>query len=171
MYSLTLANPGEIAYFNPGGHRANLLTFRLDGATTGDDIMSWDTGFRQDIGSLGVCYKPQLKITYDLTGICPYMASTSLTQKAVNLCPLANTNIQLAQNLQGEALQLLSQIQGQGGDTASIEALLTQADEFLEKAIEFCQEGTNCIAGNWNALKAIQLYNQAMNELQTLLNP
>jgi hypothetical protein len=171
MYSLTLASPGEIAYFNPGGHRANLLTFRLDGATTGDDIMSWDTGFRQDIGSLGVCYKPQLKITYDLTGICPNKRSTSLTQKAVNLCPLANTNILVAQNLQNEAQQLLSQIQGQGGDTTPIEELLSQADEFLEKAMEFCQEGTNCIAGNWNALKAIQLYNQAMNELETLLSP
>ena len=170
MYSLTLTNLDDIMYFNPAGHRANLLTFRLDGATTGDDIMSWDTGFRQDLGSVGVCYKPQLKITYDLSGICPSKASSSLTQRATTICPLAKTNILRAQDLQSEVQQLLSQIQEQGGDTAAIEELIMQANEFLAQAIVFCEESTNCIAGNWNALKAIQLYNQAFVELQSLLN-
>jgi hypothetical protein len=170
-YILTLANPDDIAYFNPASHRANLLTFRLDGATTGDDIMSWDTGYRQDLGSIGVCYKPQLIITYDLSGICPGTSSTSLTRNATTICPLARTNILLAQNLQSEVQQLLSEIQQQGKDTAAIEELISQANEYLEKALQFCEESTNCIAGNWNALKAIQLYNQIFDELQTLLNP
>lgn len=133
--------------------------------------MSWDTGYRQDIGSLGVCYKPQLIITYDLSGICPSKTSTSLTQHPTTICPLARTNIMLAQNLQTQVQELLSQAQQQGKDTAAIEELISQANEFLQKALEFCEESTNCIAGNWNALKALQLYNQALEELQSLLNP
>jgi hypothetical protein len=65
-YTLAPAGPGDVASFNPGGVRPDRLTFRMDGATTGDSIVSWDTGYRQDLGSLSVCYKPQLTFTYTL---------------------------------------------------------------------------------------------------------
>jgi hypothetical protein len=68
-YMLSLADPNDIAHFNPGGFRADRLTFRLDGATTGKSTLSWDTGYRQDLGSLGVCYKPKLAIANSYVGI------------------------------------------------------------------------------------------------------
>jgi hypothetical protein len=43
---------------------------------------------------------------------------------------------------------------------------MAQAAEFLETAEEFCLEGTNCIAGNWNVLKAMELYKQAIDKLE-----
>jgi hypothetical protein len=70
-YWLTPA-PSDLAYFNPGGYRADRLTFRMDGATTGDSIFSWDTGYRQDLGSLGVCCKPMLLVDYGYIGVVEF---------------------------------------------------------------------------------------------------
>ena len=168
QYTLTLADPLDIVYFNPKNSRAVRLTFRMDGAVTGDDIFSWDTGYRQDIGSLGVCYKPQLIITYDFSGECILPPGTP-PSPVPSLCPLAKNNIRLTQTLKEEAESLLSEAQGQGLDTSAIEELMAQAEEFLKKAEEFCEESTNCIAGNWNALKALEMYKQAIDELEELL--
>jgi len=266
MYILT---PPSMSGFNPGGVRASLLTFRLDGATTGDSIMSWDTGFRQDLGSLGVCYRPQLTITYahigdvkfdlacyppegpltltltdqdlagtgtasavltskitgdsenisleevgstgvftasfpcdpalgmapndgilfvverdtitatyndaspagvrtDTTRICGAIQSSQQVS-ALSICPLARNNIKLAQSLKEEAQELLKEAKEKGLDTAAVEEILAQADEYLKKAEQFCLNSTNCIAGNWNALKAMELYQQAIDELKKLL--
>ncbi|MBU7010317.1 MAG: S8 family serine peptidase [Theionarchaea archaeon] len=167
-YVLTVNDPVDIANFNPRGGRALYLTFRLDGATTGDDIMSWDTGYRQDIGSIGVCYKPQLIITYDLTGQCTVPSNTP-PSPCPSLCPLAKYNIGLTQDLKKEAEDLLAEAQNKGLDTSEIEEILAQADEYLEKAQQFCLQSTNCIAGNWNALKAMELYKQAIDKLKELL--
>jgi hypothetical protein len=169
QYTLSLALPTDISYFNSGGCAPSFLTFRMDGATTGDDIMSWDTGYRQDIGSIGVCYKPQLIFTYDLDGTCACGGGVTPPSPKYSVCPLANYNIWLTQSLQEEAESLLAEAQEQGYDTASIEELMAQAAEFLETAEEFCIESTNCIAGNWNALKAMELYKQAIDELEDLL--
>jgi hypothetical protein len=167
VYVLTLTNPDDVASFNKGHQRASRLTFRLDGPVTGTYVVSWDTGFRQDLGSLGVCSKPQLIITYDLSGICPQQSTPSAPIPSV--CPLAKTNIRLAQDLQGEAQQILQEAQKKGLDTAAAEKLMASANEYLEKAQQFCVESTNCIAGNWNALKAMELYNQVIDELRKLL--
>jgi hypothetical protein len=168
QYTLGLAAPLDIVKFNPKGSRAVRLTFRLDGAVTGDDIMSWDTGYRQDIGSLGVCYKPQLIITYDFSGECITVSNTP-GNPMPSLCPLAKNNIRLTHDLKDQAHQLLAEAQQQGHDTAAIEEWMAQAADFLETAEEFCLEGTNCIAGNWNVLKAMELYKQAIDELNRLL--
>jgi hypothetical protein len=168
LYSLTLADPADIAHFNPGGRAAGMLTFRMDGATTGDTIMSWDTGYRQDLGSLSVLYKPCLIITYDLSGVCPGKLATP-PAPIPSICPLAKYNIQLAQTLKGEAEELLSEAQGQGLDTTEIEELMAEAEDFLNIAEKFCMNSTNCIAGNWNALKAMELYTQAIDKLEDLL--
>jgi hypothetical protein len=71
-YPQTISDRDDLAYFNPDGHRADRLTFRLDGAATGSSVMSWDTGYRQDLGSLGVCYKPALTITYGHAGVLEF---------------------------------------------------------------------------------------------------
>jgi hypothetical protein len=168
QYTLGLADPGDIIYLNPQGHRATILTFRLDGATTGDDIMSWDTGYRQDIGSLSVCYKPQVIITYDLSGICP-VQKPSPPIVIPTVCPLAKYNIGLTQDLRDEAQSLLEEAQNQGLDTAAIEKMMEEAAQYMEKAEQFCLHSSNCIAGNWNALKAMELYKQAIDELKDLL--
>ncbi len=268
MYTLT-PNAGDIADFNPGGFRADKLTFRMDGATTGDSIMSWDTGFRQDLGSLGVCYRPQLIITLNYVGdlkfdvpcfpptgpvlitltdqdLCgtgtvnvtltaaisgdsetvtltevgttgvfkasfpcdpasgllpndgilfvtendtltvtytdaaPAGVRTATAKICVaeegapyqvmpSLCPLAKHNIQLAQDLKKEAEDLLAEARAQGLDTSEVEKIMEEAALYLENAEKFCAEGTNCIPGNWNALKAMELYKQAIDELKKLL--
>ncbi len=168
QYTLTLANPTDIAYLNPGSHHMSRLTFRMDGASTGDSIMSWDTGYRQDLGSLGVCYKPQVIITYDLSGKCILPPSTPAVPMP-SVCPLAKNNIRLAQGLQEEAQKLLEEAQNNGLDTSVAEKLMAEAKEYLDKAEQFCAEGTNCIAGNWNALKAMELYQQAIDELKKIL--
>lgn len=142
--------------------KGGLLTFRLDGATSGDSLMSWDTGYRQDAGSLSVCYKPQLIISYTLTAGTP-------ANRVPSLCPLAKYNITRAQDLKEKSNDLLSDALGQGLDTSEIEELLVKADQYLETAQKLCAEGTNCVAGNWNVLKAIQLYNQAIDKLEELL--
>jgi len=167
-YTLMLAAPGDFMYLNPGKRRANVLTFRMDGATSGDSIISWDTGYRQDLGSLGVCYKPQLIITYDLSGVCIPQISTPVTPLPT-LCPLAKHNIQLAQQLKEEADELLREALDKGLDTSAVEEILAKADQYLKKAEQFCFNSTNCIAGNWNALKAMELYQQAIDELEELL--
>lgn len=266
MYTLT---PPSMSGFNPGGVRASLLTFRLDGATTGDSIMSWDTGFRQDFGSLGVCYRPQLTITYVYVGEVKFdlacyppegpltltltdqdlagtgTAAAVLTSKitgdsenvtftevgttgvftasfpcspamgtapndgilfvverdtitayyndanptgvrtattricvpaegapqaaAPSICPLSKYNIILAQGLQKEAQDLLAQAKAKGLDTTEAEDLLAKADEYLKIAQTFCNNSTNCVAGNWNALKAMELYKEAIDKLKQML--
>ena len=168
QYVLTLADPNDIVHFNPKQSRAIRLTFRMDGATTGDSIMSWDAGYRQDLGSIGVCYKPQLIITYDFTGKCTVVTSTPVSP-IPSLCPLAKHNITLTQDLREEAESLLEEAQNSGLDTAAIEELMEKAEEYLEKAEQFCLNSTNCIAGNWNSLKAMELYKQAIDELKELL--
>jgi len=75
-YTLT---PSDITVYNPGGCRPSYLTFRMDGATTGDSIMSWDTGFRQDLGSIGVCYKPQLTFTYTYLPIASFIYTPDIS--------------------------------------------------------------------------------------------
>jgi hypothetical protein len=167
-YVLTLNTPSDLMYFNPGQSAKDYLTFRLDGATTGDTIMSWDTGYRQDLGSIGVCYKPQLIITYDLSGKCIFTTGT-LSASMPSLCPLAKYNIKQTQILKERAETLLKEAQEKGLDTTAIEELMEKAEEYLETALEFCDEGTNCIAGNWNVLKAMEMYRKAINELNELL--
>jgi hypothetical protein len=59
-------SPDTIDDLNDGILRHDYLTFRLEGAVSGESSMAWDTGFLQDPDSLGVCAKPQLLLTYDL---------------------------------------------------------------------------------------------------------
>jgi hypothetical protein len=168
MYTLTISDPSQLTLFNKSGCANTLLTFRLEGATTGDSIMSWDTGFRQDLGSLGVCYKPQLIITYDDSGTCERQFATP-QNPSPSLCPLAKYNIQQTLNLKEQAESLLDEALGQGLDTSAAEELMKEAQKFLEIAQQFCAEGSNCVAGNWNVLKAMQLYKEAIDELKGLL--
>ena len=86
-----------------------------------------------------------------------------------SVCPLAKYDISLAQNLEEEAERLRAEAEANGLDTTAAEEIMTQADEYLEKAQQFCFEGSNCIAGNWNALKAAELYQQAIDILKNLL--
>jgi hypothetical protein len=169
QYTLTVANLSDLAYFNRGGCANSFLTFRMDGATTGETIMSWDAGYRQDLGSIGVCYKPQLIITYDLSGTCSCGGGSTPSSPIPSLCPLAKFNIQRTQGFKTEAEDLLAEAQEQGLDTTAIEELMAEAEEYLKIAQQFCAEGTNCIAGNWNVLKAMKLYQEAIAELEELL--
>jgi hypothetical protein len=161
QYTLTLPDPLDIIYFNPKGSRAVRLTFRMDGATAGDDIMSWDTGYRQDIGSLGVCYKPQLIITYDFSGECITVPRTPGNEAiTINsaMASLASFNISVAETQLAEILDLLEEAEEVPEE---VEELLEQLKEALAKAQEFFDAG-NFIAANYWACQALAIAQQIL---------
>jgi hypothetical protein len=89
--------------------------------------------------------------------------------KTINqMLPLAQYNMNKAEELSVEAQDLLFQAQGQGSDTSSIEELIRKAEEFLALARENFTGG-NYIAANVHALKAIEAYEEIIELLKDLL--
>jgi hypothetical protein len=84
------------------------------------------------------------------------------------MLPLAQYNMNKAEELSVEAQDLLFQAQGQGSDTSSIEELIRKAEEFLALARENFTGG-NYIAANVHALKAIEAYEEIIELLKDLL--
>ncbi len=140
-----------------GGTATATLTSTTSGTATVRAI-AWGPG---GYCTWGICGTARVRIGWLQAGMPPV--------RMPSICPLAKYNISLAQNLKEEAEELLTEAQGQGLDTAEIEEIMAKAEEFLETAEQFCKESTNCVAGNWNALKAMELYNQAIDELKKLL--
>jgi len=158
----------NIELYNPSGCRANFLTLRMDGATTGDSIFSWDTGFRQDLGSIGVCYKPQLVITYDLSGTCrpvTYNQNVTNTQIDNQMRPAAANHIAEGNSLLAAANDLISQAKAKGKDASACETLAGEAKELLLKARASLD---NSIYANNLALQALAKLNQAIDCLTAL---
>jgi beta propeller repeat protein len=83
--------------------------------------------------------------------------------------PLAQYNILKAEELSIAAQDLLSQAQAQGFDTLECEELLENAENFLATAHHYFEEG-HYIAANIYALKAIEVYEEAVELLKTLFD-
>jgi hypothetical protein len=83
--------------------------------------------------------------------------------------PLAQYNMNRAEELSTQAIDLFSLAKEQGLDTSSIEKLIEEAEEFLSKARENFKGG-NYIAANINALEAIEAYEEAIELLKKLLS-
>lgn len=116
------------------------------------------------VGSTGIC----VWHIYNTTTITCLITGRTPSSPFPSLCPLAHYNIEQTQILKKEAETLLANAQEQGKDTTAAEELMKKAEEYLKRAVDFCIKGSNCIAGNWNALKAMELYNQAIDELEKL---
>ena len=82
--------------------------------------------------------------------------------------PLANNNITEAESLKEKAYSLLREAVERGLDVSEAHALILEADEFLVKAEEFFSAG-NFIAANNMALKAISLYQKAIEVLEQIM--
>jgi subtilisin family serine protease len=156
-YVLTASN---ISAFNPDGKRADYLTFRFDGPTTGDSIFSWDTGFRQDIGSLSVCHKPLLILT--LKGPPKNAPNTQIDDQ---MRPTAVNHIAEGNSLLAVANDLISQAKAKGKDASACETLVGEAKELLLKARTSLD---NSIYANNLALQALAKLNQAIDCLKVL---
>jgi len=152
--------PSNISAFNPDGKRADYLTFRFDGPTTGDSIFSWDTGFRQDAGSLSVCFKPQLIIT--LKGPPKNAPNTQIDDQ---MRPAAANHIAEGNSLLAVANDLISQAKAKGKDASACETLAGEAKELLLKARASLD---NSIYANNLALQALAKLKQAIDCLTAL---
>lgn len=84
------------------------------------------------------------------------------------MCPLANHRVEKARDLLEEAKELLEKAREEGKDVSHIEAVIAEAEEILEKAKRYCL-GHNCIAGNYLAIKAIEMLADAIEELKGML--
>ncbi len=92
--------------------------------------------------------------------------------KQVNLtrsiCPLANYTIDRAKDLLEEAKKLLEEAKSAGKDVSGIESVILKAEEIIEKARRYCL-GNNCIPGNYLGLLAIEMLENAIEDLKGLL--
>jgi hypothetical protein len=92
------------------------------------------------------------------------------TPPRVQMCPLAKGRIDKALELLDEAKRLLEKARGEEFDTSYIEEMIAEAEVILEKAQRYCL-GSNCIAGNYFAIKATEVLLEAIEELNRLLYP
>ncbi|MBU7047540.1 MAG: right-handed parallel beta-helix repeat-containing protein [Theionarchaea archaeon] len=87
------------------------------------------------------------------------------------ICPLAEHNIEEAENLLNKVQELFDDVRTHDSDIdmSAIEKLLNEARKLLERAKTFCMNGQNCIAANNLALEAQNLLEEAQELLQSML--
>lgn len=83
------------------------------------------------------------------------------------MCPLAIYRLEKARTLLEEARQLLQQAVEAGKDVSEIEPMIVEAEVLLEKADKYCS-ANNCIPGNYAAIIAITMLEQAIEMLKGL---
>jgi hypothetical protein len=83
------------------------------------------------------------------------------------MCPLAIYRLEKARTLLEEARQLLQQAVEAGKDVSKIEPMIVEAEVLLEKADKYCS-ANNCIPGNYAAIIAITMLEQAIEMLKGL---
>ncbi|MGD2250698.1 MAG: hypothetical protein PVF58_20060 [Candidatus Methanofastidiosia archaeon] len=86
------------------------------------------------------------------------------------ICPLATHNIEVAENLMIVVQNKLDEALKEGLDTAEAEAILSKANELLQKAKEFNLQNHNCITGNMYAIKSIKLLEKSLEIVEVKLN-
>ncbi len=83
------------------------------------------------------------------------------------MCPVAQHRVEKARDLLEEAKDLLQKAKEAGKDVSDIEPMIIEAEKLIEEAEKYCY-ANNCIAGNYKALKAIELLEEAIRRLKEL---
>ncbi|MGD2248992.1 MAG: hypothetical protein PVF58_11350 [Candidatus Methanofastidiosia archaeon] len=86
------------------------------------------------------------------------------------ICPLANHNIEVAENLMEIVRDTLEEARGQGLNISEEEIIVTEAEKLLQKVKKFNLQSNNCITGNMYTIKSIKLLEKSLELLNAKMN-